>query len=261
MKQKPLIFIVIAILHILEPLFKIAYFKATTHFPWTEIFSNIMALDGIKNIFDFWLLFPIAGIALLGVKKWSYSVFVSVQVYSIYTHFSYESYSWPYVAASPHWVSMALLAFNILIITYFLLPDVRRPFFDVNLRWWERKTRHALNIPCTLSFENPNILEDCHILNISETGSFLDFTKRDAADYQSHQPLMLHFSFKEFNVSLHAHVMSVHEFLGAKGIGIRFDFENIWERIYVRKVVATIAKEIRRQTKEGKNGPFDKMAA
>jgi uncharacterized membrane protein len=141
MKHKPLIFILIAAFHIIEPLIKVAYFKITTPFSTSTIISNIAQISTAREIFEFWFLFPLAGLALMGVKKWSYPVFVGAQIYSIYSHLTYEQYTWPYVSQVPFVSSLVLLFINTMVIIYFALPDVRKPFFDRSVRWWETRTR------------------------------------------------------------------------------------------------------------------------
>ena len=80
MKNRPLLFILLALLHIFEPAIKIFYFKYVTGFDWVSIVENIFAIDNFKAIFEFWFLFPLAGICLLGVKKWHYPVFVDAVI-------------------------------------------------------------------------------------------------------------------------------------------------------------------------------------
>ena len=114
--KKPLVFIILGILHILEPIFKIIYFKATTDFSFDAVLSNVWAIEGLKNIFEFWFLFPLGGLALLNINRWTYLLFFSVQIYSIYSSLTYEPFTWPYVNATPHFFSLTMLIFNFFIL-------------------------------------------------------------------------------------------------------------------------------------------------
>ena len=111
MKERPLLIIVMAILHILEPLFKIFYFKTKTNFDLSIILSNVTTFEtiGLKGLIDFWLIFPFAGIALLSVKKYAWYFFVLTQAYSIVTHLTYERFSWPYFSEIPFFLSVLLI--------------------------------------------------------------------------------------------------------------------------------------------------------
>ncbi len=245
MKKKPLLFITIATLHFIEPLIKILYFKATTPFSYTTILSNIFSISGPKELFEFWLLFPIGGLALMGVKKWSYPVFVGVQVYSIYSHLTYQSFNWPYVSQIPFLSSLALLVINILIIGYFLLPSVREPFFNKGMRWWETKTRFHCHIPCLATLFSQRTAE-CEILNISETGAFLNV--RDFVEIGS--MIQLDFKYNEHIIKIDAHIASHHSFNHEKGLGVRFKFNNIWEHLAVRRMIKAIAKDIKNESSD-----------
>lgn len=255
MKNRPLIFLSIALLHLLEPVIKLLYFKATTPFSFTTIISNISQIHTPREIFEFWFLFPLGGLALLGVKKWSYPVFVGVQIYSIYSHMTYEKYTWPYVSEVPFVSSLVLLFINALIIIYFALPDVRRPFFDKTMRWWETRTRYNLRIPMTFSHNNPDKLIDCEILNISQSGIFMNY--KGAIEVGS--ILRMNINYKDYNITLLGTVMSQHAFEGERGLGVKFKFQNIWENLYMRKIVKQISKDMAMIEKAQRKA--EKMAA
>lgn len=243
MKNRPLLFILIAFWHILEPVIKIAYFKATTPFALGQILDNITHISTAKELFEFWFLFPIGGLALIGVKRWSYPVFVGVQAYSIWSHLTYQKFTWPYVSEVPFFSSLILLMVNVCIIIYFALPDVRRPFFDRKLRWWETPARIVMRIPCTISIENPEHLHDCEILNISRTGAFINYKGVIEDNAVIHLKLL----WGETAMELSAIKVSSHSFDREHGIGVHFKFKNIWEDMAMRKLVKELAKLSKRQ--------------
>lgn len=204
------------------------------------VLDNVSQIETTREIFDFWFLFPIGGLALLSVKKWSYPIFVGVQVYNIYAHLTYEQYTWPYVNDSPFVTSLALLIVNALVIAYFALPAVRRPFFDKSVRWWETRQRYKMRIP--LSFHNidENRPSRCDILNISQSGIFIN-TRKDLAIGSE---IKMNFVYKDFEISLFGVVKSQHYFNDEPGSGVEFKFRNIWESLYVRKLIKKIASDI-----------------
>ena len=247
MHKRPLIFIIIGILHVIEPLVKILYFKLTTPFALSTILTNISNIDHPRAFFEFWLLFPIGGIALLGVKKWSYPIFVGVQFYNIWSHLNYESFTWPYVSEVPFFSSLALLVINIFVIIYFALPDVRRPFFDKRMRWWETSTRYQIRIPIHVVLGNGEEVP-CDIINISRSGVFINLNR----PLEIHQIVTLKFKYQEFDMSIKSKNMSNHSVAGINGHGLQFEFENIWQNIEMRKVVAEIKNAIKQQEKLSK---------
>jgi hypothetical protein len=243
MKQRPLLFIFLATLHLIEPVVKLIYFKAITPFSFSTIISNITAMKGPLQLFEFWFLFPLGGLALLGVKKWSYPLFVGVQVYSLYSHITYEQFAAPYFSEIPFFSSLFLLVLNILIVIYFSMPDVRKPFFDKKLRWWETSTRHDIRIPMTVSIINPDILHDCEIINISRSGIFANF--RGVID--NGHVITMNITWKDYHITLKGTKVSNHTVEGERGIGVHFKFDNIWEDLYMRKMVREVAKTLKKQ--------------
>lgn len=255
MKHRPLIFILIALAHILEPIIKITYFKLTTPFSFGTIISNISQIHTLREVFEFWFLFPIGGLALLGVKRWSYPIFVSVQLYSIYSHLTYEQYTWPYVSEVPFFSSLVLLFVNALIIIYFAFPDVRRPFFDKSVRWWETRTRYNMRLPMTFSLNNPGEIIDTEILNISQSGVFINH--KGVLDVGT--VVLMNINYKDMSITLAGEVKSQHAFNGERGLGIKFSFINIWENLYMRKIVKEIGKDLKKIEKAQQKAT--KMAA
>lgn len=255
MKHRPLIFILIALAHILEPIIKITYFKFTTPFSFGTIISNISHIHTLREVFEFWFLFPIGGLALLGVKRWSYPIFVSVQLYSIYSHLTYEQYTWPYVSEVPFFSSLVLLFVNALIIIYFAFPDVRRPFFDKSVRWWETRTRYNMRLPMTFSLNNPGEIIDTEILNISQSGVFINH--KGVLDVGT--VVLMNINYKDMSITLAGEVKSQHAFNGERGLGIKFSFTNIWENLYMRKIVKEIGKDLKKIEKAQQKAT--KMAA
>jgi hypothetical protein len=237
----------LGLVHILEPLFKILYFKATTRFPINTIIENVTQINGARELFEFWFLFPIAGIALLGVKRWSYPIFVSVQIYSIFTHLTYESYTWPYVSSTPQWPSLAILACNVGMIIYFLLPEIRRPFFDKDMRWWEHRERYTLRIPCSYSSSANNTLRDAEILNISHSGAFIS---TDIETANIGDKFTVNISFMDLHITLNAKVVSMHEFDNETGLGIMFSYDTIWEQLHMNKIMKQIARANKKHFKQ-----------
>ena len=179
MKEKPLIFKILLILFLIEPIIKIFYFKALTEFDYYVILSNLLSRTGLRDIFDFWLVFPIAGIALIKLRKWSYFIFISMMIYTIFSLMTYEKYTWPYNSETPFSYHYFIVGISIVSLILFLFPSIREPFFNKRLRWWETKTRFKTNIPCKIISSKGTF--ETKILNLSQSGAFL----KDAYNFRS----------------------------------------------------------------------------
>jgi hypothetical protein len=246
MKKKPLLFIALALAHFLEPIIKLIYFKMTTSFSFATIINNISQIQSTREVFDFWLLFPLGGFALITVKKWSYPIFVGVQAYSIFSHLTYEQYTWPYVSEFPFISSLAILTMNALIIFYFALPDVRKPFFDKSIRWWETRKRYSMRIPMNFAAVGNKRSYNCDILNISQSGVFLG----SHHDLEVGTDIKMNILYKDYAITVIGQIKSHHNFENEQGFGVKFRFENIWENLYMRKVVRQISKDTNQENKQ-----------
>jgi len=67
---------------------------------------------------------------------------------------------------------------QIVLVTYFLLPAVRTPFFNPRVRWWETKPRYELRLPVGLRKDPQAAWLQSMILNLSEGGCFLEASDR-----------------------------------------------------------------------------------
>ncbi len=242
MKNRPLILIILGCLHFLEPLFKIFYFKAKTQFDLLTILNNLTTFshDNMKGLVDFWLIFPLAGIALLSVKKWSYPLFISIQAYSVINYLTYEKFTWPYFTKVPLYSSFFLLVLNTFFIIYVSLPEVRQLFFNQKMRWWETRIRYSLKIPITLWQNNPEESERAYLNNISETGAFLVYNKEvDLGEY-------IHFNltFLDQNLQIKGKVVRIQPHGVQRGIGIRFSYQTALSpnKFKVRSLIRAIKR-------------------
>jgi hypothetical protein len=220
MKKRPLLFIVLGTIQIIEPLIKILWLKIESQMPWAVVFDNVSNMEGLKNLFEFWLIFPLAGLAILQVKSWSYLIFMGLQLYSIITHLLYEKYTWPYVSERPFFYTFVLLAMNFALVVYFSLPKARRPFFDRRMRWWEAKPRYGAEIPCELDIIAPNGHMKSRILNISHTGAFIE----SKPGLKVGQDLKVTFHHYDDSFSLNGRIVNFHLVNGLEGFGLEFYF-------------------------------------
>ncbi len=247
MHQRPRIFVFLALLHFLEPLSKILYFKITTRFPLMDILQNVLAIEGLWNNFEFWLLFPLGGLALLSVKSWAYPLFVSVQLYSLWAVLSYQEYTWPYVAQAPHFTSILILAFNVLVITYFLLPGVRRPFYDRRLRWWETKPRFGADIACSVELVAAGLpTVRASILNISHSGAFINMIP----GVELGKNVRLEFNHHGQQFALNAVARNRRMMNGIDGLGLEFVYSSWKDNLHMRLFIHRLSQTFKNSYEE-----------
>lgn len=229
--SRPLIILILVFIHLIEPFLKIITFKIKTEFDFLTIFSNVMSIGSFPDLFKFWLLFPIGGIALYMMKKWSYYLFLIIEIYSIYTIISYEKYTWPYVDSAPFTQNILIVAVNVIAIYFLLLPSVRSLFFNPRLRWWERAHRFDVSIPCEIvSDAGGSRIRSTNgmIKNISKGGVFVIF---DEEIYKSDK-VTLSFVFNKRPFMVTCDVVSYRSFQNHKGIGAKINFNTFADQIF-----------------------------
>ncbi len=170
MKNRPWPIIVLALIQILMPAFSIllnALLVPVSPLTYLSLFIEVRTLT---EILLFFLPFPIAGIAILAMKSWSYPVFLAVMLWTMGSNF------WLWFsneAITDSFVVLLLISLvNLAFVTYYLLPAVRTVYFDRRLRWWENQPRFAVSFPG--SVKNPNESHECALRDLSEGGIFFE---------------------------------------------------------------------------------------
>ncbi len=236
MRKKPLVFTLVSLLCIVEPLIKILYFKVTTQFDFDVIIQNLLARESFLEVIDFWLIYPLAGLLILKLRKINYYAFMSVLVYIFYSIATYEKYTWPYNSDKPFVYNYVITALSFAVFLYFLLPSTRRPFFDSRVRWWEPMVRYNVYLPCTVS--KSDLTFQANVLNISKSGLFIeDHDKVQIGD-------LLNIYLEAFGIKLNAtiEVMNKHTLNNKIGFGARFRLDSIGQNLTVRSLISKIKR-------------------
>ena len=168
--QKPKSFYFLAALLLLEPIWKIVFMKMSTEFSFEIVLRTIFSMEGVVSNFEFWFMFPLAGIALITEKPWSFLVFIGVQIYCVFSHLYYVEFTWPYVSASPHVSSSFLMFVNTAVILYFLVPEYLRPYWNKSRMLWRDTSRFQINLPTYFTFGTEKVYTT--ITNISASGAY-----------------------------------------------------------------------------------------
>lgn len=236
MKNKPLIFTVLSVLCFIEPLIKVLYFKATTGFDFAVIFENLKARNTFMEVVDFWLIFPIAGMLIMRIRKWTYFSFMGVLAYINYNIFTYEKYTWPYNSDSPFMYNYVVALMSVGVFAYFLSPRVREPFFDRRVRWWEPKTRYNVQMNCKL--QGQHLTFPSLILNISQSGAFV----QDSKYLKVGDKLVMEFNFLGQTIAVPAEVVNKHSLQNYEGYGLKFNFRTYKQSVVMSKVIKVLKK-------------------
>ncbi|MBF0315997.1 MAG: PilZ domain-containing protein [Oligoflexia bacterium] len=174
MKQRPLLLKLAIIFLLFEPLMQLIILTVEKNFQLSHIFYRALTLNSFKDLFNFWLLFPLSALFLFSTRSIFFYLYIILQIYNIFYHLSYDSYTWPYLDEHPSLTAWILLTINIFILIYLLTSKTRKIFFNKDLRWWEQGHRFVVSIPCYLSFIDSS--EKGTIVDLSFSGALLKTT-------------------------------------------------------------------------------------
>ncbi len=234
MKNKPVIFTLLSILCFIEPVIKVLYFKAATDFDFMVIIGNVMARNTFREVMDFWLVFPLAGLLIMKLRRASYFTFMGVLLYIIHNIVTYEKYTWPYNSEEPFIYNKIVAVIAMAVFVYFLSPKARQPFFDRRVRWWEPKARYTVNLNCKL--DNGHLCFPSSIVNLSHSGAFISYSPY----LKVGDKVEIEFNFLSNVITLPLEVMNEHEILGQKGFGVKFNL-TYGQSVMMSRVISKVS--------------------
>jgi hypothetical protein len=167
MKTRPWPLVVLAIAHLLAPvgnLFINAFLRDVT------VWRYFLAMFHPNNVIhaSIFLGIPLLSAWLIYMcKKWSYWAYLCfMSVPFIYSYMSWRESD----TAMPLTALAVFYVVNSIVVGYFVLPAVRRVYFDSKLRWWETKPRFGASYQAPVTIGEKKF--EGHIRNISEGGIF-----------------------------------------------------------------------------------------
>lgn len=168
MKRKPWALIVIALLHILSPIGNIIINSHLAHVSIAVYIKALFAPEELYRTFIFLFIPVIGGFLIYVCKKWSYYLYLALMTIP----FIYSYYSWQSQPNQNLGVYLILFyLINLLVVGYFVLPQVRLVYFDPRLRWWETKPRYKTEFETQIKWVDKSSKGE--IKNISEGGIFV----------------------------------------------------------------------------------------
>lgn len=231
MLRKPWPIVILALVHVLSPLYNAVYSAHLLHISLGDYFS---ALWNQLPMWRFALvvgLQPLAGLAIWAVKGWSYPVFLVA--YTVQSYLTYQNHvRFPDVLGLG--ALLAIFALNISVVGFFLQRAVRAPYFDPRLRWWESKPRYLVNYEVALTVLDQKFKG--MITDLSEGGVFIASPSQEptmGAD------IRIEFSTPNGNHKFSGRVVHIRD---RKGFGVQFDALDWGGRREIKEVVAAAVK-------------------
>lgn len=219
----------------MDPFLRATFISIERDFSLYEVITKTFELP-LTDFLNYWFLFPISGLLLLGVKTYSYIFFIIIQFYSLYFHLNYESFSWPYLSQTPSITAYLLLLINMFMVVYLLMPKSREVFFNKNLRWWERGSRYTINEPCFMHTGEIEI--HGKVCDISFGGALLELdTHLDTG-----KSAILEFEVLNKPFSIRTSVIRLVDVQGVQKYGVQFHFKSSWEQLKLKLLMLSISK-------------------
>jgi hypothetical protein len=214
MKTRPWPLVILAVLQFFAPLATILFNSAMLGVKPTYVLGWILEKSWFQ-IFETLLLMPIAGIAIYQMKRWGYFVFFACMGWGLGSNIQALSNS---PGSNAIWFLLVVFALPVVLALYFLLPSVRRTYFDPSVRWWEAKRRYLLEIPILVEIDGKEL--NGKLQNISEGGVALTLEESQLRDAQQ---IPLRFNVAGVDFKIHGMVMySMQPASGPRAYGVRF---------------------------------------
>ena len=213
MKRRPWPIIILAIFHALSPVGNFFFNAKFVNLSYSQYLSAYFdSTNAVASLF-FFVLPPLAGLAIYLCKKWSLLAYFGIMTV-ILIHSIYNWSSRPELETIIPLIILFIV--NLSIVAYFLIPAVRLVYFDPRLRWWETKPRYSVNYDATIKYNDQII--NAKVMNLSESGLFAlikDFVPTDSTKIE------ISFVDDGTTYSMIGTVIH-HTRQGEMGIGIRF---------------------------------------
>lgn len=184
MQNKPWIIIIIGLCHLAEPFVKIFYYSFLLSKNPLVTFAEQFTYFNPWHIYIVFFNFPLAGIAILSVKKWSVPVFLTAQVLVVFD-FIYKFKG--FVDGGQIAVAVSLVVFtivNIVLVSYLLGSSLKIAFLDPKVRWWESYPRYLIKKPGMASFG------EVEVHDLSRSGAYIASSEIPSSDFNLSLELM-----------------------------------------------------------------------
>ncbi len=185
---KPLSIIILGIIHILSPINMIIFYSCFFQmWPWDFVQVMLQQNAPITN-FIFFFLFPLGGVFILLVKRWSFYAYLVIQALGLFLNWKYLNgaiLSKNFTLLSYY---LLFLGFNVGIVAYFLLSAIKKTYHNPRLRWWESAPRYYVNLKTHISYyheKGSNALETLELIQKGRGGEHFEDVEGVICDLSS----------------------------------------------------------------------------
>jgi len=237
MEHKPWPLLILAFIHFIEPLTKVLFYSVIFSVTPLHIVQTLYQSETILHLFNFFCLFPLAGIAIFAIKKWSLPLFLLVELYVFIINIDYLQtlYQTDQILLFTSFVFFGVL--NVIIVTYLLIPAVRIAYLDPRVRWWETYPRYHTNIDIKIN----NSISG-KIQNISRSGVFITTNYDLPIDTAAQLDFTFNSQSKESNLKPNVVVLNKYEINNATGYGAIFHELTKNEKRLIKTIIKTLDK-------------------
>jgi len=166
MKKRPISIYILAVLHLLAPLFTVIFSRIVKN--QTIAIDTLFTAESLAANWPGYALPIIGGVCIYLCKKWSMVVYLICM--SALFIISYANFQSEASRGSLHLLTLVWLI-NMGVVVYFLRPALRQIYTDPKIRWWERSERFASSFKA--NFNQDEMQGNGEVLNISNTGLLL----------------------------------------------------------------------------------------
>ncbi len=211
MKRKPWPLIILTILHFLAPVGNILINSFILKVDISTYFRALYHSFGLMPILVFLIAPVLGGVLIYICKKWSYYLYLGLMVIPVlYSYFYWKQQ--PSIERGLFVIALFLI--NILVVSYFMLPQVRQVYFNSRLRWWETKPRFEVEFKAELNLSDHKA--KCDIKNISQGGLFIETDMQ----LNSKDRIQINFIYKNQNYVFSGDIVYSKVLNGRNGYGV-----------------------------------------
>lgn len=170
MRKRPLIIKVISFLYFLSPIGILLEIMLLFGISFSEITLIKELVNWHVILLAVWT--PIVGYGVWKVKGWGYYQLLAHSLFVFAGNIILYSSD---LTKSPLYI---ILIFNVLLvgmIIMFVRKEIKAPYFNPNIRWWEQAVRFYFEGMRILvrDFSDPNLMFEAKSFDVSETGAFV----------------------------------------------------------------------------------------
>lgn len=221
-KKKPMLIVILAVIYLLNPigniLIIIFFNQHNTPIESIQLVFNSIAQGNMIAIVNFiiWLSAIPLAYGLLKVKEWAWYYFLGHSISILLINLIIQNNQNFSISFTPFFFINLII---LIPIGFFISKEIRTPFLNPHLRWWEQATR--LNHTMTIKIYS----EEFQTYDISVTGAFIK-VENEMPDFEIEEIVPIEIHLDEVTIKCNAEIIWINSETDnnyPKGIGIAFD--------------------------------------